>query len=457
MSKIYISLLTILSCLVTISCVRDEHSLRLSSNEFKASSNGNEFTVTVSSEGSWQAETSSSWIRLSEYAGSSSSAITIFVENSITEEARTGEIKFKDASNNVSTIKISQDAYVSDPEDPKYTGLSVYKIPVIFHVLYNDASDPLQNVDKELIYKMLDGVNKNYFHASDTSQNLGIEFVLANTDPNGRPMKEIGINRMHWETARIDPVAFMSETSPEYLGLMWDPNIYVNVMLYRFTSDGTLGIATFPLVPESHPWGKLELSPLPKLTVDQLDKVRCVSINSTDFLTENNEFNPEIITTLSHELGHYFGLRHVFSEDQEYLFDCKDTDDCLDTPSYNRTDYEDFLSYAIQQLSTNEEYRRKYTTEILYERVSCPPNSFKFISTNIMDYAYSKANVFTKDQLATVRHILRYSPLIPGPKEITESKSGVNRDIRIKVPNTFSHCPTMPALTKEQKELLNLK
>ena len=33
-----------------------------------------------------------------------------------------------------------------------------------------------------------------------------------------------------------------------------------------------------------------------------------------------------------------------------------------------------------------------------------------------MDYSYSYLNQFTSDQFSRVRHVLMYSPLIPGPK-----------------------------------------
>ena len=48
---------------------------------------------------------------------------------------------------------------------------------------------------------------------------------------------------------------------------------------------------------------------------------------------------------LLHELGHFLGLRHAFSEDPEtYDRDiCLDSDFCTDTPTYNKAAYDKLL------------------------------------------------------------------------------------------------------------------
>jgi hypothetical protein len=46
-----------------------------------------------------------------------------------------------------------------------------------------------------------------------------------------------------------------------------------------------------------------------------------------------------------------------------------------------------------------------------------------FTSYNVMDYYYSHMNQFTADQFLRVRHVLENSPLIPGPKNISVSRS----------------------------------
>ena len=50
----------------------------------------------------------------------------------------------------------------------------------------------------------------------------------------------------------------------------------------------------------------------------------------------------------------------------------------------------------------------------MVKRDNCSGESF--ISTNIMDYFIGYKNQFTANQRIRIRHVLNYSPLIPGPK-----------------------------------------
>ena len=102
--------------------------------------------------------------------------------------------------------------------------------------------------------------------------------------------------------------------------------------------------------------------------------------------------------SLAHELGHYLGLFHAFSKDSKV-----ETDYCADTPDYNRAAYEQWLN-TIPSFILTEAYQRNSR------------NGNTFTSTNTMDYFYGWLNLFTDDQRTRVRHVLEYSPLVPGPK-----------------------------------------
>ena len=80
-----------------------------------------------------------------------------------------------------------------------------------------------------------------------------------------------------------------------------------------------------------------------------------------------------------------------------------------DTKSYNKQEYDSYCDYIYE----NEE--AKYTFENLVKRTGC--DGIEFISYNIMDYAISYSNQFTQNQRERIRHVLSYSPLIPGPKK----------------------------------------
>ena len=57
-----------------------------------------------------------------------------------------------------------------------------------------------------------------------------------------------------------------------------------------------------------------------------------------------------------------------------------------------------------------------------------------FTSTNIMDYSVSYSDRFTNDQRSRIRHVLTYSPLIPGPKQgQTQTRSVVEGPIDLPI------------------------
>lgn len=108
------------------------------------------------------------------------------------------------------------------------------------------------------------------------------------------------------------------------------------------------------------------------------------------------------VNTLIHELGHYFGLLHVFSKGKKVQ-----SDYCEDTPDYNRSDYG-----AWEMANPEATWYEKA------QRTDREGNTF--VSTNIMDYDEGYMECFTADQRYRVRHVLTYSPLIPGPKIAVE-------------------------------------
>lgn len=74
-----------------------------------------------------------------------------------------------------------------------------------------------------------------------------------------------------------------------------------------------------------------------------------------------------------------------------------------------------FVNQVYQLMNYDETYAGKFNWESLFERTTC--QNEPFISHNIMDYAYSYLDEFTADQRLRVRHVLDYSPMIPGPKQ----------------------------------------
>jgi zinc-dependent metalloproteinase lipoprotein len=322
-----------------------------------------------------------------------------------------------------------------------------YQLPVIFHVLYQDKNDVSQYIPASRLKNLLEYVNQLYQGGIyGESSNVHVKFVLAEQDENGKKLSTPGVEYLYYPDAYpIDENAFMvSSDNRKYI---WDPNEYINIMMYPFKEgEGgyVLGISHMPYTIK----GNNQLEGLEETTETYISKNRlgyplCSSINSifvaqtaeggyyqSDRYTASNHqatylTSADIVVTMAHELGHYLGLFHMFTEDNSStqsadwyapVDSCGDTDYCLDTPSYNRSEYDNYLSEYLSGQSSSA-----LSAWDLLKRYDCDGNMF--YSANIMDYSFSRGFYISPDQKARIRNVLYYSPLVPGPKLNGANKS----------------------------------
>lgn len=96
-------------------------------------------------------------------------------------------------------------------------------------------------------------------------------------------------------------------------------------------------------------------------------------------------------------------------------------------PTYNKVEYDADYAYTAKNDPAN------FTFDYLVKRENCKTNQ-TFTSTNIMDYSVSYSDRFTNDQRSRIRHVLTYSPLIPGPKQgQTQTRSVVEGPIDLPI------------------------
>lgn len=402
-----LSLLVILSFLISCEDSEPETTqLDLSESLFEnISYSETTLKVTITSNSSWTAASNVLWCTpdIQKYDGNY--ALTLNVSENLNQSTRSATITIKSGSI-TKTIQINQQA-------GKATGEHHYKLPVIFHVLYKDKNDNKQYVKEGRLAEILASVNK-LFQDKVNSVDMNLEFTLATIDPSGKTLPEPGVERIPWETVSIDCEKFMSDNTGKYADLLWDPNQYINIMLYNFTSDGgttiTLGISHLPFITQTHFLDGLNETIHSQIELSQLKFPYSVSINSlySERQSGDGMYDPlDVNVTLAHELGHYLGLLHAFSEGTGGNIDlCKDTDFCEDTPTYNRKEYQDWLDQNMKPNGSLSDVAIRY---------DCMTQK-QYISHNVMDYTYSFTDQFTADQRERVRHVLTYSPLIPGPK-----------------------------------------
>lgn len=417
--KIQVLIIAVISSFILYGCEDNEADyLELSESSFgNVSGDGATLTVNITSDVEWQVSKTAQWCSITPGKGSGNQTLTLQIEANPDSKERKVTVTVASPSIQVSRkIEITQAAGYTPIEQHHY------KLPVVFHVLYHDKSDPEQYVRQSRLSEILNTVNRLYKNSTQ-SVDMNLTFTLATVNPDGEAMEQPGVEYIAWpDSDPIDCDAFMNDdiseaTGKGYVRYLWDPNRYINIMVYNFANDPnsnttTLGISHLPFtVKGANSLAGLSEINASHLELENLSFPYCVSINSL-FINEEstgNTYNTADITvTLAHELGHYLGLHHVFSE-TENENSCKDTDYYADTPTYNKKAYDMDCAYIEVNDPDN------FTFSNLVNRENCLTGE-SFVSYNIMDYAISYSDRFTPEQRARIRHVLLYSPLIPGPK-----------------------------------------
>ncbi len=201
-----------------------------------------------------------------------------------------------------------------------------YKVQVVVHVINNGENiGQGVNIPDAQIRSQLFVINEDFNRLNadaiatpseflPVAANMNIEFVLATQTPEGLPTD--GINRVTGPRS-----SWTLENDEELKALSyWDANSYLNIWVCNLTDY--FAYAQFPI------------SNLPGLSNSSTNSltdgiiIRHTVFGSSDFgnFNLNNKFNKG--RTLTHEMGHFFGLRHTWGDQN----DCNGTDYVDDTP-----------------------------------------------------------------------------------------------------------------------------
>ncbi|MCE6987787.1 M43 family zinc metalloprotease [Dyadobacter sp. CY323] len=186
-------------------------------------------------------------------------------------------------------------------------------IPVVFHVVLNRQSQ----VTDAQIMAQLDTINKDYAgtnsgaalipeHFKSLFGQSGIQFCLAQRTPDDAP--STGIVRYTTTRSTFDYTTNLLKHAESGGADAWDPDRYLNIWICDL-SGGTLGYATFPDdgVPDEQGVA-IDYASLPGGAATSYNRGK----------------------TLTHELGHYFNLRHIWGDDNG---GCTGSDEVEDTPN----------------------------------------------------------------------------------------------------------------------------
>ncbi|MEO5892095.1 MAG: M43 family zinc metalloprotease [Ferruginibacter sp.] len=207
-----------------------------------------------------------------------------------------------------------------------------YTIPIVFHVIHNgEAPGTSPNLDAGYIQEQLIQLNKDFANASNSRYQVaaatGIQFVLAQNDPTANPLAEPGIDRINrttkgwndytngWDISYID-----GTVKP---GSVWDANRYFNVWIIpALNGIGTLDILGYATLPATSGLQGLNNNE----TANTAGVVVLTPTIGSAFFPSNCGIGYGLGKTLTHETGHFFGLRHIWGD-----ANCG-TDYCDDTP-----------------------------------------------------------------------------------------------------------------------------
>lgn len=233
---------------------------------------------------------------------------------------------------------------------------TVYNIPVVIHIIHNgDAIGTGENITDAQAISQITVMNQDFRRMAGTpgggnSTGLAVDceinFCLAQTDPNGVATNGIvrhniapysnavanGAGGADWET-RVDVEAMKAVT-------LWNPNNYLNMWTIRpggltIASGGIQDLLGYAQFPDNSGLGGLN----PVGGTANTDGVVAayhafgtIAQNDGTFML-NGTYN--LGRTMTHEVGHWLGLRHIWGDNNSCTVNATDSnkDYCPDTPA----------------------------------------------------------------------------------------------------------------------------
>lgn len=213
---------------------------------------------------------------------------------------------------------------------------SIVRIPVVVHVIHNgDAVGTGENIADGQVLSQITVLNQDFRRLSGTpgfgaGVDTTIEFCMATVDPNGNPTT--GIDRRNLGVAAFDQAGVETNMKPNTI---WDPTKYFNMWTAAFTGDlnGVLGYAQFP-TGSGLPGMPTEDCVAGEASTDGLIMGYGYFGSRTIFPGGNyGDTTYDKGRTATHEIGHMFGLRHIWGDAT-----CGD-DFCADTPPAHTSNF----------------------------------------------------------------------------------------------------------------------
>lgn len=200
---------------------------------------------------------------------------------------------------------------------------TIFRIPVVFHVVYNGAT---QNIPDSILHNQIDVLNTDYRRLNADTVNtrtifksraadVGFEFFLATIDPLGNPTS--GITRTATTATFGGFFGDMDAMKKDSTGgkNAWNTAEYLNIWVCDLS--GGLGFASilgFAYPPSTAPNWDISQFPTDPNVEGVAIHYEVIGANNPLSQTGMLAGIADQGRTAVHEVGHYFGLRHIWGD-----------------------------------------------------------------------------------------------------------------------------------------------
>lgn len=214
------------------------------------------------------------------------------------------------------------------------TAATVITIPVVVHVIHSgQAVGSAPNISDAQVQSQITVLNEDFrkmlntpgYNTNPVGADIEIEFALAQQDPNGNPTN--GIDRVNFCESTWSLEDIESTVKP---ATYWNPSQYLNMWSVAFSNSNDLGYAQYP---DASGLDGLDPSGGNANTdgvVSGYTVFGSIAYNDGSFVLDAT-FNKG--RTMTHEVGHWLGLRHIWGDAT-----CGD-DFCADTPVHHKENF----------------------------------------------------------------------------------------------------------------------